>query len=60
MAANFGSPPELLAGRIISGLGSGLAYSAGPYYLSEIAPAELRGMLSTFYNAGISINYGCS
>ncbi|KAL3442309.1 general substrate transporter, partial [Aspergillus insuetus] len=68
MAVNFGSLPELLVGRIISGLGSGLAYSAGPCYLSEIAPAELRGMLSTFYNAGIMssvagaywINYGCS
>ncbi|KAL2831275.1 general substrate transporter [Aspergillus pseudoustus] len=68
MAVNFGSLPELLVGRIISGLGSGLAYSAGPCYLSEIAPAELRGMLSTFYNAGIMssvagaywINYGSS
>ncbi|GKZ35193.1 hypothetical protein AbraIFM66950_005746 [Aspergillus brasiliensis] len=53
MAVNFGSLAELLVGRIVSGLGSGMAYSAGPCYLSEIAPAELRGMLSTFYNAGI-------
>ncbi|KAE8420654.1 hypothetical protein BDV36DRAFT_293074 [Aspergillus pseudocaelatus] len=46
MAANFGSLAQLLAGRAVSGLGSGIAYSAGPVYLSEIAPAELRGMLS--------------
>ncbi|KAB8207124.1 putative sugar transporter [Aspergillus parasiticus] len=68
MAANFGSLAQFLAGRVVSGLGSGIAYSAGPVYLSEIAPAELRGMLSTFYNAGIMsgvagaywINYGSS
>ncbi|CAG8918965.1 unnamed protein product [Penicillium salamii] len=68
MAVNFGSLPELLVGRVVSGLGSGMAYSAGPCYLSEIAPGELRGMLSTFYNAGIMssvagaywINFGAS
>lgn len=68
MAVNFGSLAELLVGRVVSGLGSGMAYSAGPCYLSEIAPGELRGMLSTFYNAGIMssvagaywINYAAS
>ncbi|KAH8704855.1 general substrate transporter [Talaromyces proteolyticus] len=53
MTVNFGSLAELLAGRVISGIGSGLAYSPGPVYISEIAPTELRGMMSTFYNAGI-------
>ncbi|RAH80529.1 general substrate transporter [Aspergillus japonicus CBS 114.51] len=53
MAVNFGSLAELMVGRTVSGLGSGIAYSAGPVYISEVAPTELRGMMSTFYNAGI-------
>ncbi|KAL4898059.1 sugar transporter [Aspergillus ambiguus] len=68
MSINFGSLPQLLVGRIVSGLGSGLAYSGGPVYISEVAPTELRGMMSTFYNAGIMsgvagaywINFGAS
>ncbi|PYH93224.1 sugar transporter [Aspergillus ellipticus CBS 707.79] len=53
MAANLGSFAELLVGRVLSGLGSGLAMSAGPIYISEIAPLELRGMMTTFYNVNI-------
>jgi MFS family permease len=66
MAANFGSIPELLAGRVLSGLGSGFGMTTGAIYISEIAPREIRGCLSTFYNlnimAGVTgsywINYG--
>ncbi|OKL56733.1 hypothetical protein UA08_07867 [Talaromyces atroroseus] len=53
MAINFGSLAELLTARVVSGIGSGIAYSSGPVYITEIAPTELCGMISTFYNAGI-------
>ncbi|KAL4874348.1 sugar transporter [Aspergillus karnatakaensis] len=66
MAANFGSFAELLAGRVLSGLGSGFGMTVGPVYISEVAPRELRGMMTTFYNISIMggvagsywINYG--
>ncbi|PYI14172.1 putative sugar transporter [Aspergillus violaceofuscus CBS 115571] len=53
MAANFGSFAQLLAGRVLSGLGSGLGMTVGPVYISEVAPQELRGMMTTFYNINI-------
>ncbi|OJJ83768.1 uncharacterized protein ASPGLDRAFT_1491857 [Aspergillus glaucus CBS 516.65] len=53
MAANFGSLSELLVGRILSGIGSGSGMSVGPIYISEVAPLELRGMMTTFYNVSI-------
>ncbi|GKZ35606.1 hypothetical protein AbraIFM66950_006306 [Aspergillus brasiliensis] len=53
MAANLGSFAELLVGRVLSGFGSGLGMSAGPVYISEVAPLELRGMMTTFYNVSI-------
>ncbi|PWY74509.1 sugar transporter [Aspergillus sclerotioniger CBS 115572] len=53
MAANLGSFAELLVGRVLSGLGSGMGMSAGPIYISEVAPLELRGMMTTFYNVNI-------
>ncbi|KAL4758072.1 general substrate transporter [Aspergillus foveolatus] len=53
MAGNIGSFAELLVGRVLSGLGSGCGMTAGPVYISEIAPRELRGMMTTFYNVNI-------
>jgi MFS family permease len=50
MAANVGSFAELLAGRVLSGVGSGFGMTVGPVYISEVAPRELRGMMTTFYN----------
>jgi sugar porter (SP) family MFS transporter len=66
MAANFGSLAELLVGRVLSGVGSGLGMTAGTIYISEVAPTEMRGMMTTFYNINIMsgvagsywINYG--
>lgn len=66
MAANFGSLAELLVGRVFSGLGSGCGMTVGPIYISEVAPTEMRGMMTTFYNVNIMsgvagsywINYG--
>lgn len=53
MAANFGSLAELLAGRVVSGIGSGLGMTVGPICISEVAPTEMRGMMTTFYNINI-------
>ncbi|KAJ6028860.1 hypothetical protein N7540_004436 [Penicillium herquei] len=53
MAANFGSLTELLVGRVVSGIGSGLGMTVGPIYISEVAPTEMRGMMTTFYNINI-------
>lgn len=55
MAANFGSLTELLVGRVISGIGSGLGMIVGPIYILEVAPTEMRGMMTTatFYNINI-------
>ncbi|OGM44494.1 putative sugar transporter [Aspergillus bombycis] len=53
MCGNVGSFAELLVGRILSGIGSGFGMTAGPVYISEVAPQELRGMMTTFYNINI-------
>jgi MFS family permease len=51
----------LLAGRAITGLAVGVASSAVPIYLSEIAPADMRGRLVTLnqvmITSGIVISY---
>ena len=39
--------------RIIGGLGIGLASMAAPTYIAEIAPAERRGILVSFYQLAI-------
>src|ERR1700736_4586858 len=43
LCAAGGSPGALIVGRIIVGLGIGLASSAVPVYISEVSPAEERG-----------------
>ena len=53
MVANFGYLSELLVGRVLSGVGSGAGMTVGPIYISEVAPLELRGMMTTFYNMNI-------
>ncbi|KAJ2726163.1 hypothetical protein GGI07_000802 [Coemansia sp. Benny D115] len=40
------SPAMLIAGRFISGIGSGAAVVIAPIYLSEIAPIKYRGILN--------------
>jgi MFS family permease len=39
----------LIAGRAIVGMGQGIALPAGPTYISEIAPAESRGKIMSFW-----------
>ncbi|MTI21325.1 MFS transporter [Fulvivirga sp. RKSG066] len=43
----------LVVFRIIGGLGIGLASMAAPTYIAEIAPADRRGVLVTFYQLAI-------
>jgi len=42
------SPSWLISGRILIGLSIGTVSVAGPLYLSEIAPARIRGALVSF------------
>ncbi|KAI8088410.1 general substrate transporter [Thamnidium elegans] len=46
IGVNFG---VLLAGRLIGGFGSGTMTNAIPLYHSEIAPADIRGRLISFF-----------
>ncbi|CAN6201501.1 unnamed protein product [Urochloa humidicola] len=56
----------LILGRVLLGLGVGFASQSAPLYLSEMAPARMRGMLNNGFNlmitAGILLatlaNYG--
>lgn len=47
------SIPLLVLFRIVGGLGIGLASMAAPTYIAEIAPAEKRGVLVSFYQLAI-------
>lgn len=38
----------LLVARLIDGVGVGIAVTVAPMYISEVAPAEIRGELNTF------------
>ncbi|KAJ0182638.1 hypothetical protein K1T71_002007 [Dendrolimus kikuchii] len=42
-----GNIPTIYASRLISGLGYGIAYTAAPMYLGEIASDEVRGAMAT-------------
>ncbi|PSL45660.1 SP family arabinose:H+ symporter-like MFS transporter [Chitinophaga niastensis] len=45
----------LIAARILAGMAVGIASSVVPLYLSEIAPANKRGRLVTFYQLAVTI-----
>lgn len=57
-----------IAGRVVIGIGQGLALTAGSIYIGECAPYEIRGTLMTFWQCNYSvgsfiaywINYACS
>jgi MFS family permease len=57
-----------MAGRVIIGLGQGMALTAGPIYIGEVAPSQIRGQIMTFWQMFYSvgsfiaywINYACS
>lgn len=52
---------QLIIGRFIVGIGIGLASMTGPLYISELAPANIRGMCVSFNQlflvSGICISY---
>ncbi|KAI3393095.1 hypothetical protein diail_4724 [Diaporthe ilicicola] len=62
-----GSLACFMAGRVIVGVGQGMALTAGPVYIGEMAPPEIRGYImafwQTFYSVGSFIaywiNYAC-
>jgi sugar porter (SP) family MFS transporter len=57
-----------IAGRVVIGLGQGLALTAAPVYISEITQAEIRGKVMTIWQMNFSVgsfiaywtNYACS
>ncbi|KAL1962836.1 hypothetical protein VTN77DRAFT_9111 [Rasamsonia byssochlamydoides] len=57
-----------LAGRCIIGVGQGVALTAGPIYISEVAPPHIRGKIMTFWQMFYSVgsficfwvNYACT
>ena len=57
MAASFGSYHNgyimLVLGRIIVGAAIGFASEAGPLYISECAPPDMRGSLTTLFNVAV-------
>lgn len=51
------SVPLLVVFRIIGGLGIGVASMNAPMYIAEIAPANRRGVLVSFYQLAIVIGF---
>ena len=49
--------PLLVFFRILGGLGIGIASMNAPMYIAEVAPAEKRGNLVTFYQLAIVIGF---
>ena len=45
----------LMIGRVIVGIGVGVAAQIVPLYLAEVSPQEIRGMLISFNVAMITI-----
>merc|ERR1719410_2667180 len=48
------STAQMLVGRFIAGMSIGLLSSVIVLYQSELAPASMRGALSTLYQLGIT------
>ena len=46
---------QLVLSRMLGGMGVGTASIVAPLYLSEIAPAAIRGRLVTFYQLAITV-----
>ena len=53
-----------IAGRVLIGIGQGLALTAGSIYIGELAPSEIRGKIMSFwqmfYSVGSFIAYWIS
>lgn len=59
---------QLIAGRVIAGIGIGLASAQVPVYIAEIAPKRIRGRLGSMFQWAVTwgimimfyISYGCT
>ena len=57
-----------IAGRVLIGIGQGLALTAGSIYIGEFAPQDIRGKIMSFWQMNYSVgsfiaywvNYACS
>jgi SP family galactose:H+ symporter-like MFS transporter len=49
------SVSELVLARILIGIGIGVASAVAPVYISEIAPASIRGRLVTFFQLSVTV-----
>ncbi len=54
VCANF---PQLIAYRIVGGVGIGVVSIVSPMYISEVAMARRRGMLVSLYQLAITIGF---
>jgi SP family arabinose:H+ symporter-like MFS transporter len=52
LASNF---TFLIIARMVGGMGVGVASNLAPLYISEIAPAAIRGRLVTFYQLAVTL-----
>ncbi|KAI0483404.1 general substrate transporter [Xylariaceae sp. FL0804] len=44
-----------IGGRVLIGVGQGLALTAGPIYIGEVSPPEIRGKIMTFWQMFYSV-----
>lgn len=51
---------ELIAYRLIGGIGVGIASMVSPLYISEVSPAAVRGRMVTLYQFAITIGILCA
>lgn len=58
LVASAFSIAQLVVGRLILGVGVGLATQATPLYLSEMAPYNLRGGLNILFQLAVTIGKG--
>ncbi|EFJ37604.1 hypothetical protein SELMODRAFT_451177 [Selaginella moellendorffii] len=52
--------PMLILGRIMHGIGLGFGNQAVPLYLSEMAPAKIRGALNIMFQLAITMGILCA
>ena len=45
----------LIIGRVVAGVGVGITSSAGPAFISEVAPEKIRGMLVGIYQNNVCL-----
>ncbi|CAJ2513067.1 Uu.00g011860.m01.CDS01 [Anthostomella pinea] len=44
-----------IGGRVLIGIGQGMALTAGPIYIGEVSPPEIRGKIMTFWQMFYSV-----